>query len=356
MTQANTNTITLTSPDDWHLHVRDAAIMQTVIKHTAARFQRAIIMPNLKPPITSVAQAQDYYESIKSAVGSGSTFEPLMVLYLTETMSPDTIRAAANSPLVQAIKYYPAGATTNSDSGVRNLEKVYHLLEVMQEVDLPLLLHGEVTDTEVDIFDREKVFIDRHLQQLIKQFPSLRIVLEHVTTSDGVDFVQQARAGVAATITAHHLLINRNELFNGGIRPHHYCLPILKREQHRLALIKAVTAADNTRFFLGTDSAPHLKNNKETSCGCAGIYTAHAAIELYAEAFDKANALDKLEQFASFNGPDFYKLPRNKEKITLQRQEIPISKAYVIENDTLIPFRADEKAHWTLIANKELSP
>lgn len=349
MTQANINTITLSSPDDWHLHVRDGVIMQTVINHTAAQFQRAIIMPNLKPPITSVAQAEDYYAAIKSAVGSNSTFDPLMVLYLTETMSADTIRAAARSPLVQAIKYYPAGATTNSDSGVRNLEKVYHLLEIMQEVDLPLLLHGEVTDPEVDIFDREKIFIDRHLQDLVKQFPALRIVLEHVTTSDGVDFVQQARERVGATVTAHHLLINRNELFSGGIRPHHYCLPILKREQHRQALIKAVTTADNTRFFLGTDSAPHLKNNKETSCGCAGIYTAHAAIELYAEAFDKAGALDKLEQFASFNGPDFYKLPRNTGKITLQRQETLISKSYVVESDTLIPFRADEKIAWSLV-------
>lgn len=350
---SQTNTITLTQPDDWHLHVRDGQIMQTVIQHTAAQFQRAIIMPNLKPPVTHVRQAADYYNKIKSSLSSSagkeSSFEPLMVLYLTEDMSTDTIREAAQSPLVHAIKYYPAGATTNSDSGVRDLEKVYPLLEVMQEVDLPLLVHGEVTDPEVDIFDREKIFIERHLTQLTKTFPALRIVFEHVTTAEGVQFVESSHSHIAATVTAHHLLMNRNELFSGGIKPHHYCLPILKREQHRQALLKAVTADNNTRFFLGTDSAPHLKHAKESACGCAGIYTAHAAIELYAEVFDKAGALEKFEQFASFNGPDFYKLPRNTETITLKRQAIKIPESYIIESDLLIPFKANEDLDWRLV-------
>jgi len=340
------NTITLTQADDWHLHVRDGLIMQTVIQHTAAQFKRAIIMPNLRPPVASVAQAEAYYQSIKSSLNADNHFEPLMVLYLTESMSTDTIREAALSPVVHAIKYYPAGATTNSDSGVRDLEKVYPLFEVMQEVDLPLLVHGEVTDPDVDVFDREKIFIEKNLLQLTKTFPELRIVFEHVTTAEGVQFVENATTNIAATVTAHHLLIYRNELFRGGIKPHHYCLPILKREQHRQALINAVTADNNTRFFLGTDSAPHLQDAKESACGCAGIYTAHAALELYAEAFDKAGALDKLEQFASFNGPDFYKLPRNTGKNTLNRREMDIPESYAIEKDTLIPFRAKETLAW----------
>ncbi|VAW71958.1 Dihydroorotase [hydrothermal vent metagenome] len=350
MTQ--TNTITLIRPDDWHLHVRDGSIMQTVIQHTAAQFKRAIIMPNLNPPVTSVAQAKTYYQSIKSSLdkndGLDVDFEPLMVLYLTENMSAKTIRDAARSPLIQAIKYYPAGATTNSDSGVSNFEKMYPLFEVMQEVNLPLLVHGEVTDPAVDIFDREKIFIDKHLAPLVDHFPALRIVLEHVTTAEGVQFVDDSTTKIAATVTAHHLLINRNELFVGGIKPHHYCLPILKRAQHQQALINAVTAENNTRFFLGTDSAPHLQYAKESSCGCAGIYTAHAAIELYTEVFDKAEALDKLEQFTSFNGPNFYQLPRNTETISLERKPLAIVDSYAIQDDTLIPFRAGTTLSWHL--------
>ncbi len=346
-----TNTLTLIRPDDWHLHVRDGFIMQAVIQHTAAQFKRAIIMPNLKPPVTSVAQANAYYQSIKSSLNphhSEVDFEPLMVLYLTENMSAETVRDAARSALIQAIKYYPAGATTNSDSGVTNLEKMYPLFEVMQEVNLPLLVHGEVTDSEVDIFDREKTFIDKHLVQLVDHFPALKIVFEHVTTTEGVQFVEEASSKIAATVTAHHLLINRNELFVGGIKPHHYCLPILKREQHRQALIKAVTAENNTRFFLGTDSAPHLKYAKESNCGCAGIYTAHAAIELYTEVFDQAGALDKLEPFASFNGPDFYQLPRNTETIRLERKPLDIVESYTIQDDTLIPFQAGTTLQWRI--------
>ena len=347
MTESSTDSITLTQPDDWHLHVRDGALMQTVIAHTAARFGRAIIMPNLRPPVTTIKQAETYYQTIKAALPQGSAFEPLMVLYLTESMDPETIRAAANNKLIHAIKYYPAGATTNSDSGVRALENVYSLLEVMQEVDLPLLLHGEVTDQDVDVFDREKIFIERHLQTISEKFPELRIVLEHVTTSDGVAFVQQARAGIAATVTAHHLLMNRNELFRGGIRPHHFCLPVLKRETHRQALIKAVTDSRNTRFFAGTDSAPHLKHAKESACGCAGIYTAHAALEFYAEAFDQVNALEQLEAFVSFNGPDFYRLARNTRQITLQRKSAGIPVSYNIDHETFIPFRAGKTVEWS---------
>ncbi|HNI08100.1 MAG TPA: dihydroorotase, partial [Thiobacillaceae bacterium] len=297
--------LTLTRPDDWHLHLRDGAMLAAVLPDTARRFGRAIVMPNLKPPVRTVADANAYRERILAALPAGMAFEPLMTLYLTDNTDPAEIARAKASGGVQAVKYYPAGATTNSDSGVTDIRKVDAVLAAMQEAGLPLLLHGEVTDTEVDVFDREAVFIDRILAPLLQRLPRLKIVLEHITTRQAAEFVTAAPANVAATVTAHHLLYNRNAMFQGGIRPHYYCLPVLKRETHRAALIEAATGG-NPKFFLGTDSAPHPKGAKECACGCAGIYTAHAALELYAEAFDGAGALDRLEAFASFHGPDFY--------------------------------------------------
>jgi dihydroorotase len=340
--------ITLTRPDDWHLHLRDGALMRDVVPDTAKRFARAIVMPNLKPPITTLQAAVEYRQRIVDAVPNGMTFEPLMTLYLTDNMLPAEITKAKASGLIHAVKYYPAGATTNSDSGVTAIEKTYAVLEAMQQLGMPLLLHGEVTDASVDIFDREKVFIDTILSPLVKKFPALRIVLEHITTSHAAEFVLAAGNNIAATITAHHLLLNRNAIFQGGIRPHNYCLPVLKRETHRLALVKAA-ASGNPKFFLGTDSAPHAKHTKENACGCAGLYTSHAGIELYAEAFDAAGAIDKLEGFASFFGADFYKLPRNAEKITLEKTAWKVPTEIKFGDDTLVPMLAAETMHWKLM-------
>jgi dihydroorotase len=342
-----TYNITLTRPDDWHLHLRDGVLMRDVVPDTAKRFARAIVMPNLKPPITTLQAAIDYRQRIVDAVPKGMTFEPLMTLYLTDNMLPAEITQAKASGLVHAVKYYPAGATTNSDSGVTAIEKTYEVLDAMQQHGMPLLLHGEVTDTSVDIFDREKVFIDTILSPLVKKFPALRIVLEHITTSHAAEFVLAAGNNIAATITAHHLLLNRNAIFQGGIRPHNYCLPVLKRETHRLALIKAATSG-NPKFFLGTDSAPHAKHTKENACGCAGLYTSHAGIELYAEAFDIVNAIDKLEGFASFFGADFYRLPRNTEKIALEKMVWNVPAEIKFGDDKLVPMRAGETVQWKL--------
>jgi dihydroorotase len=340
--------ITLIRPDDWHLHLRDGDAMKAVLPDTARRFARAIVMPNLKPPVTTVAQAAAYRERILGAVPPGPTFTPLMTLYLTDNLPTDEIDRAKASGFVHAVKLYPAGATTNSDAGVTDLKKCATTLARMEMLGLPLLVHGEVTDPAVDIFDREAVFIETVLAPLLKDFPALKVVLEHITTKDGAAFVKSAGANIAATITAHHLLLNRNAIFAGGIRPHHYCLPVLKRELHRQALVTAAISG-NPKFFLGTDSAPHAKSTKETACGCAGCYTAHAGIELYAEAFEAASALDKLEGFASFFGPDFYGLPRNTGKITLVREPwtVPAQQA-LLANDPLVPLRAGETIAWRL--------
>ncbi|WP_093141064.1 dihydroorotase [Pseudoxanthomonas sp. GM95] len=338
----------LTRPDDWHLHLRDGEALSSVVGHTAAQFARAIVMPNLKPPVATVAQADAYRQRILAALPAGSTFQPLMTLYLTEDTSPEEIALAKASDSVFAVKYYPAGATTNSQSGVRELSRVYAVLEAMEKHELPLLLHGEVTDPAIDIFDREKIFIERHLLPLQARFPGLRMVLEHITTKDAVDFVTGAPANVGATLTAHHLLLNRNALFEGGIRPHNYCAPILKRETHRQALLQAATSGD-THFFLGTDSAPHARETKETSCGCAGLYTAHAAIELYAEAFEQAGKLENLEAFASFNGPDFYRLPRNTDRIVLERTAWTVPASYPLAGSAVVPMRAGEQIAWSLV-------
>lgn len=339
--------IELTRPDDWHLHLRDGDVLADVVPHTARQFGRAVVMPNLKPPVTTVAAAEAYRGRILAAVPSGTPFEPLMTLYLTDRTPPSEIEAAKRSDCIHAVKFYPAGATTNSENGVTDWGRVRETIAEMERVDLPLLLHGEVTDTQVDVFDRERVFLEQHLAKLCSDFPRLRIVLEHVTTADSVEFVRAAGENVAATITAHHLLWNRNELFRGGVRPHAYCLPILKRERHRLALVAAATG-DDARFFLGTDSAPHARGRKESDCGCAGIYTAHAALELYAEAFEDANALDKLEAFASLRGPDFYGLARNRDRVTLERVEQQIPETLPFGDDPLVPMRAGQKVRWRL--------
>jgi dihydroorotase len=340
-------TLTLIRPDDWHLHLRDGPLMASVLPDTVRRFARAIVMPNLKPPVTTVAAAASYRERILAARPAGATFEPLLTLYLTDNTSPGEILKAKQSGFVHAVKYYPAGATTNSDSGVTDIRKCDATLAAMADAGLPLLVHGEVTDPAVDVFDREQVFIERVLTPLVSRFPALRVVLEHITTRQAADFVASAGPRVAATITAHHLLLNRNALFQGGIRPHHYCLPVLKREEHRNALIRAATSG-NARFFLGTDSAPHARHTKEHACGCAGIYTAHAAIELYAEVFEAAGALEKLEAFASFHGPDFYGLPRNRDTVTLRREAWRVPSELPFGEATLVPLRAGETVAWTL--------
>jgi dihydroorotase len=340
--------LTLTQPDDWHLHLRDGGHLGSVVADSARVFARAIIMPNLKPPVVTVAQARSYRERILAALPPASTFEPLMTLYLTDNTRIEDIKAAKDSGFVHAVKYYPAGATTNSDSGVTDIKRVRAVLEAMQVHDLPLLVHGEATDPLIDVFDRERVFIDRVLAPLVEQLPELRIVLEHVTTRDAVDFVADASPRVAATITAHHLLLNRNAMFDGGIRPHHYCLPVLKRELHRLALARAATGG-NPKFFLGTDSAPHARHAKEGGCGCAGIYTACAALELYAEEFESAGALDRLEAFASFHGADFYGLPRNTRKLTLVKETWAVPQELPFGNDTLVPLRAGGEVKWKLM-------
>jgi len=343
--QKLTPTLSLCRPDDWHLHLRDGDMLAAVLPDTARQFARAIAMPNLRPPVRTLEDAQAYRARILAALPAGMKFEPLMTLYLTDNTDPAEIVRAHASGIVQAVKYYPAGATTNSDSGVTDIRKVDAVLEVMQEIGMPLLLHGEVTDPEVDIFDREAVFIDRILTPLLRRLPSLKAVLEHITTRQAAEFVASAPANVAATITAHHLLYNRNAMFQGGMRPHYYCLPVLKRETHRQALIKAAISG-NPKFFLGTDSAPHAKGAKESACGCAGIYTAHAALELYAEAFDQAGALDKLEAFASFYGPDFYGLSRNSDQVTLVREITTVSAEHAAG---VVPLRAGETLAWRLL-------
>ena len=343
-----TTQITLIRPDDWHLHLRDGAALQAVLPDSARQFARAIVMPNLRPPVTTTELAIAYRERILAALPKGVSFEPLMTLYLTDNTTADEIKRAKASGIIHGIKLYPAGATTNSDAGVSDLAKCTQALEAMQDVGLPLLVHAEVTDTDVDIFDREKVFIDRHMISLLKNFPKLNIIFEHITTKDAADFVAESSKNVAATITAHHLLMNRNDMFKGGIQPHHYCLPILKRESHRQALVKAATSG-NAKFFLGTDSAPHAKHTKEAACGCAGMYTAHAAIELYAEAFEAANSLDKLEAFASFYGADFYGLPRNTAQITLQKTSWTVPNELPMANESLVPLRAGQQVLWKLL-------
>lgn len=340
-------TLTIARPDDLHLHVRNGAVLKTVMPHTARQFARAIIMPNLKPPVTTVAQALAYREEILAAVPASLDFTPLMTLYLTGSTTVDEIKKAAESEHIHAFKLYPAGATTNSDSGVANVKAVYPLFAAMEKFDIPLLIHGEVTDDACDIFDRERVFIDTYLTDVVKNFLGLRIVVEHVTTTEAVQFVQDAGANIAATITPQHLLFNRNAILAGGIRPHHYCLPIIKRESHRLALVEAATGG-NPKFFLGTDSAPHLTSLKENACGCAGCYSAHAALELYAEAFERVDALDKLEGFASFYGTDFYRLPRNSGTVTLEKTAWKVPSVYGENGVSITPLKANEELSWKL--------
>ena len=344
----STMQIALTRPDDWHLHLRDGDALATVLPHSARQFARAIVMPNLRPPVTTVAAATAYRARILAALPAGMAFEPLMTLYLTDSTPVDEIRRAVASEFVRAVKLYPAGATTNSDAGVTNLDRCAAVLTEMERSGLPLLVHGEVTDSKIDVFDREKVFIERVLKPLLVRYPGLKVVFEHITTRDAADFVAACGPNIAATITAHHLLYNRNAIFAGGLRPHYYCLPVLKREVHRQALLRAATSG-NPRFFLGTDSAPHPRASKEVDCGCAGCYTAHAALELYAEAFDAADALHRLEAFASFNGPDFYGLPRNTGSVTLVREawRPPAAFAY-LGGDTLVPLAAGELLRWKM--------
>ena len=341
--------IKLTRPDDWHLHLRDEALMQAVLPDTARQFARAIIMPNLRPPVTTTEQALAYRERILAALPAGMSFEPLMTLYLTDNTSAAEIRRARQSGFVHAVKYYPAGATTNSDAGVTDMRKAYPALEEMQRCGMPLLVHGEVTDPAVDVFDREAVFIERVLQPLLRDLPELRVIFEHITTADAVQYVMNAPANIAATITVHHLLYNRNAMFAGGMRPHYYCLPVLKREIHRQALVEAAISG-NPKFFLGTDSAPHAQHAKENACGCAGIYSAHTAIELYAEAFEQAGALDRLEGFASFFGADFYGLPRNTREIKLRREDWTLPATLGFADQRLVPLRAGETVKWKVVA------
>ena len=342
-----TQELSLTRPDDWHLHVRDGAALNVVVPHTAMQFARAIIMPNLKPPVTTAEQALAYKQRILAAVPAGVAFEPLMTLYLTDNLAPAEI-ARAKAAGVVACKLYPAGATTNSDAGVTDLRKIYPVLEAMQREGVLLLVHGEVTSSDIDLFDREAVFIERHLAPLRRDFPELKIVMEHITTSEAVQYVKSADHHLAATLTVHHLLYNRNAIFTGGIRPHYYCLPVLKRETHRQALVQAAISGD-PRFFLGTDSAPHPAHLKEHATGCAGCYTAHAAIEMYAEVFDQAEALDKLEGFASFFGADFYGLPRNTDRITLRRENWTPPESYAFGEAELKPLRSGESLPWRLL-------
>jgi dihydroorotase len=343
-----TDSLSITRPDDWHLHVRDGAAMASVLGHSAAQFGRAVIMPNLRPPVTTAQQAADYRKRITEALPRGATFEPLMTLYLTDKLPTDEIRRAREAGVV-ALKLYPAGATTNSDAGVTDIRKTYRTLEAMQREGMPLLVHGEVTTPEIDIFDREAVFIERHLIPLRRDLPGLKIVMEHITMREAAQYIRDADPLTAATITAHHLLYNRNAIFTGGIRPHYYCLPVLKREEHRVALVEAATSG-SPKFFLGTDSAPHAAVLKEHALGCAGCYTGHAAMELYAEAFDRAGALDKLESFASFHGADFYGLPRNTGTLTLGRQAWTVPESYPFGEAQLKPLRSGETLPWKVTA------
>ena len=338
-------TLIITRPDDWHVHLRDGDAMKAVVGATARQFGRAIVMPNLKPPVVDVVAAKAYRARIAKALPNGVAFEPLMTLYLTDNTSPGEIEKGRQSGVITAVKYYPAGATTNSASGVTDIRRCDAVLEAMQGAGMPLLVHGEVTDPEVDVFDREAVFLDRILGPLVKRFPKLKVVVEHMTTHEAAAFVERAPETVGGTITAHHLLMNRNAIFAGGIQPHHYCLPVLKREPHRRALVKAATSG-NPKFFLGTDTAPHARAAKECACGAAGIYTAHAALELYAEAFEAANALDKLEAFASHHGADFYGLPRNTGHVTLEKVEWEVPRDYRFGDDVVVPLRAGQKLGW----------
>ncbi len=339
--------ITITRPDDWHLHLRDGQAMASVLGDTARRFGRAIVMPNLKPPVRTTQEALNYRDRILSELPEGSAFDPLMTLYLTDDTPPEEIGRAKLSGRVHGVKYYPAGATTHSDAGVTRISRCFRALEKMEQLGLPLLIHGEVTDPAVDVFDREKAFVDEVLGPIVERFSSLKVVLEHVTTRDAVQYVEVTGPNVAATITPQHLLLNRNALFLGGIRPHHYCLPVLKREEHREALVDAATSG-NPKFFLGSDSAPHSRVTKEADCGCAGVYSAHAAIELYTTAFEEAGALDKLEGFASHFGADFYGLPRNKDTLTLLRREWTVPKTLRFGGEELVPLRAGETIPWQL--------
>ncbi|TJZ77451.1 dihydroorotase [Chitiniphilus eburneus] len=341
------NSLTITRPDDWHLHLRDGALMASVLPHTAREFARAIVMPNLKPPVTTVALAAEYRQRILTALPEGSDFQPLMTLYLTSGLTPDEVVRARDSGFVQGVKLYPAGATTNSEAGVAGLDGVMPTLERMAEIGLPFLVHGEVTDPAVDVFDREAAFIECVMVPLLQRLPTLKVVFEHITTRQAAQFVLEAGDNVGATVTPQHLLMNRNALFQGGIRPHHYCLPVLKREEHRRALMTAV-ASGSRKFFLGTDSAPHAQHTKETACGCAGIYSAHAALAFYAEAFEAAGAPDKLEAFASFNGPDFYGLPRNTGTVTLVRESWAVPTSYPFGEHDVVPLRAGESLSWRL--------
>lgn len=342
--------ITLRRPDDWHLHLRDGAILQSVVPHTVRQFARAVIMPNLTPPITTVDSALAYRQRILDVLQEPAIFNPLMTLYLTDSTSTDEIKRAAECPHVIGCKLYPAGATTHSDAGVTNLNNIYSILESMERFEVPLLIHGEVTDSNIDIFDREQAFIDQHLTKIVDKFGQLRIVLEHITTQQAVQFVSEARAGIAATITPQHLLLNRNAILVGGINPHNYCLPVLKRERHRTALVQAATSG-NAKFFLGTDSAPHAKPQKESNCGCAGCFTAHAALELYAEIFDGVGCLDKLNDFASVFGANFYRLPTNDGTIRLERKDWVVPDSYPFADDCIVPFKAGETLRWKLSAD-----
>ena len=342
------NKLTITRPDDWHLHLRDGASLKAVLADTANRFARAIVMPNLRPPVTTTDLAESYRQRILANLPNSSKFEPLMTLYLTDNTSPEEIIKAKASGFVHGVKLYPAGATTNSDSGVTSFDACQRALDAMQKHGMPLLVHAEVTDADVDVFDREKVFIDRNMKPLLARFPELKVIFEHITTRDAAQFVAAAPANVAATITPHHLLMNRNAMFAGGMRPHHYCLPILKREEHRLALVDAAISG-SPKFFLGTDSAPHPKSAKESACGCAGMYSAHAGIELYAEVFEAANALDKLEAFSSFYGADFYGLPRNQDHITLVKESWQVPAEIEFGDDVLVPLRAGQSVQWRML-------
>lgn len=342
-----TTHLTITQPDDWHIHLRDGAALGLTANDAAAQFARVIVMPNLVPPVSNATMAADYRQRIVGALTAGRQLDPLMVLYLTDRTTADTIKAAKQSGIVHAAKLYPAGATTNSDSGVTDVKNIYPALEAMQEHGMVLAVHGEVTHSDIDIFDREERFIETILRQVVADFPDLKVILEHITTQQAVDFVGSGPDNIAATITAHHLLYNRNDMLVGGIRPHYYCLPILKRQQHQRALIGAATSG-NKKFFLGTDSAPHTQNSKESACGCAGCYTAHAAIELYAEVFEQADALDKLEGFASFYGADFYQLPRNTAQITLEKQSWTVPDSYAMGDEKLIPLCAGQDISWRL--------
>lgn len=341
------NSFSLIQPDDWHVHLRDGDALAGTVAATAKQFARAIVMPNLKPPVTDMASASAYRDRIVAAIPTGIDFEPLMTLYLTDSTPVALIEQARESGFIKAAKYYPAGATTNSDNGVTSIDKIYPVLEKMAEVGLPLLLHGEVTNAEIDIFDREKVFIDTILEPITQRFPTLKIVMEHITTKFAAQFVSQANHPIAATITAHHLMYNRSDMLAGGIRPHLYCLPILKRNTHQQALIEAATSG-SSRFFLGTDSAPHAQHLKEHPCGCAGSYTAHAAVELYAQVFETANALDKLEGFASLHGPAFYGLPINSKRITLHKTPWTVPAHYPIGGNPVVPLCAGEQLQWKL--------